>query len=103
MRYATDAAHCGHFSAQLMQPLMQPECWSEFVQESCDDPKYPVPLDLNPQVLSAPRVGAHTVGVVESKVVTDTMSDRGDEVDGIPNVEGVQEDLISDDDYFIFT
>ena len=58
---------------------MHPECWSEFVQEK-------VPLDLNSQVLSASRVWADTVGLVESKVVTETMSDGIDEVDGIPDI-----------------
>ncbi len=29
-RYATDSAHCGHFSAQLMKPLMKPAIWDEF-------------------------------------------------------------------------
>ena len=45
LRYATDASHCGHFSAQLMKPLMKPAIWDEFEYEKCDDPKYPVPLD----------------------------------------------------------
>ena len=48
MRYVNDAAHCGHFSAQLMQPLIKPHCWESFVTESCNDSKYPVPLDLTP-------------------------------------------------------
>ena len=46
IQYATDAAHCGHFAAQLMQPLIQPAGWQEFVNESCNNSKYPPPLDL---------------------------------------------------------
>ena len=45
LRYATDSSHCDHFSAQLMKPLMKPAMWDEFESETCDDPKYPVPLD----------------------------------------------------------
>ena len=63
LRYATDAAHCGHFNAQLMAPLMKPKVWDEFVSERCDDPKYPKPLDLNPQVLVSKRVGMSCVSV----------------------------------------
>ena len=48
MRYVNDAAHCGHFSAQLMQPMIEPACWKSFVNESRDHSKYPVPLDLTP-------------------------------------------------------
>ena len=46
IQYATDAAHCGHFAAQLMQPMIQPAGWQEFVNESCNNSKYPKPLDL---------------------------------------------------------
>ena len=60
IRYATDAAHCGHFSAQLMQPMMTPKVWDEFVSDKCDDPKYPKPLDLKPVV----RVGKHSHSTV---------------------------------------
>ncbi len=46
IQYATDAAHCGHFAAQLMQPMIQPAGWQEFIDESCNNSKYPKPLDL---------------------------------------------------------
>ena len=48
IRYANDAAHCGHFSAQLMQPMIEPAEWQTFVKETCNDSKYPKPLDLTP-------------------------------------------------------
>lgn len=47
MRYVTDAAHCGHFSAQLTKPMIEPAMWDTFQSEMCDDPKYPKPLDVN--------------------------------------------------------
>ena len=102
LRYATDAAHCGHFSAQLMKPLMEPAQWSEFVQEECDDPKYPAPLDLNPHVLSASREGGHKVRVVGTRAVVDTTNDLG-VIDVTPDEEETLEESLSDDDYFIFT
>ena len=63
LRYATDAAHCGHFNAQLMAPLMKPKVWDEFVSEACDDPKYPPPLDLTPEILVSSRVGMSSSSV----------------------------------------
>lgn len=57
LRYVTDAAHCGHFSGQLMQPIMPPACWDEFIKEQPDDPKYPAPLDLRPIVITSRHSG----------------------------------------------
>ena len=57
LRYVTDAAHCGHFSGQLMQPIMPPACWDEFIKEQPDDPKYPEPLDLRPIVITSRHSG----------------------------------------------
>ena len=64
--YATDAAHCGHFNAQLMAPLMKPKGWDEFVREACDDSKYPAPLDLNPMILKASNAGMSSASVYSS-------------------------------------
>ena len=46
VRYVTDAAHCGHFSAQLMKPMIKPAIWDTFQSDRCDDPKYPRPFDV---------------------------------------------------------
>ena len=46
LRYATDATHCGHFSSQLMKPMMKPKIWDDFVSTASDDSKYPKPLNV---------------------------------------------------------
>ena len=111
LRYATDAAHCGHFSAQLMEPLMQPAKWQEFVDERCDDASYPAPLELDPRVLIGSHTGSHEEMVVAATTVTgdgddgesdgDGDSESGGDGDG--EVEDSPNDNESDDDCFIFT
>ena len=87
LQHVTDAAHCGHFNAQLMKPIMEPACWSEFVNESCDDPKYPVPLDLQPQILTAKNINTYecsvisTLSVSESSVSSSSDSDSDSDSD----------------------
>ena len=66
IRYATDTAHCGHFSAQLMKPMMEPEIWSTFVSENCDDSKYPKPLDLKPVLRVCKHAGGSHSTVVNN-------------------------------------
>ena len=70
LRYATDAAHCGHFSSQLMKPMMKPKIWDEFVSTPCDDPKYPKPLDLKPH-LKVGKVSGTVVVTSSPHVVHD--------------------------------
>ena len=53
-----------------MKPVMPPAGWSEFVQESCDDPQYPAPLDLHAHVLTAKRRGMYDCSVVSDRSVS---------------------------------
>ena len=86
LRYATDAAHCGHFNAQLMEPLMKPKKWDEFVSERCDDSKYPKPLDLNPHISVASRVGMSGVTVFSPQTDTGVgVSDGGEQSSSLDN------------------
>ena len=64
VRYVTDAAHCGHFSAQLMKPMIKPAIWDTFQSDRCDDPKYPKPLDVNVTLRKSNKSGgSHSVVV----------------------------------------
>ena len=66
IRYATDAAHCGHFSSRLMKPMMKPKFWDEFVSTACDDPKYPKPLELRPCLKVGSASGTSGTEVIDN-------------------------------------
>ena len=87
MRYVNDAAHCGHFAAQLMQPMIEPHCWKSFVAESCNDSQYPIPLGLTPLLRtgkdggeSGTQVEGHnpSVGLLDSCSSSSCSSEEGD-------------------------
>ena len=89
VRYVTDAAHCGHFSAQLMKPMIKPAMWDTFQSEMCDDPKYPKPLDVNLTLRISKKSGDSQSVVVDKNGHDLSVRDPSSSEDSSSNVSSV--------------